>query len=119
MTQGEKFRAKRDALGVSQAEAARYFGVSTATISKFENGGRLSKDVYRGLKDGMEDFIRQFDHETYQWIRLKQEVASLELQDDKEKLWTLSHMITHVGKLMMDIQDRLKEKEKKKEEDDT
>lgn len=107
MKKYEECKAKRLALGVTQAELAKYVGVSAATISRFESGEFMSPEVYRAITRKLEEYIRAFDPETYYWLRIKQAALSLENQTDAEKLMNLSHMCTHIGKLLMSIQNRL------------
>lgn len=100
---GEQYKCKRLALGMTQAEIAKMCGVSGGTISRFERGEFLSQDVYLQIKRSVEGYIRSMDPDTYYTIRILEAAYSLEYKNRDQKLRTLSHMITHVGKLSMDL----------------
>lgn len=100
---GEQYKCKRLALGMTQADIAKMCGVSSATISKFERGEFLSQEVYLKIKRTVKGHIRSMDADTYYTIRILEAAYSLEYKNRDQKLLTLSHMMTHVGKLSMDL----------------
>lgn len=100
---GEQYKCKRMALGMTQADFADLCDVSTATISKFERGEHLSQEVYIRIKDTVERYIRGLDCESYYYIRILENVLSLQSKTTAEKLHTLNHMLVHIGKLNMSL----------------
>ena len=100
---GERYKMKRLALGMTQADFADLCGVSTATISKFERGEFLSQGFYEGIKNTVETYIRGLDSDEYYRIRIIESALSLDELDDDQKLRALAHMITHASKFQMDL----------------
>lgn len=103
MTIGERYKMKRLALGMTQADFASLCDVSSATISKFERGDFLSQEVYIRIKDTVESYIRGLDSDEYYRIRIIETALSLEDLNTDQKLRALSHMITHASKFQMDL----------------
>lgn len=103
MTIGERYKMKRLALGMTQADFADLCGVSTATISKFERGIFLSDEVFYRIKDTVEAYIRGLEGVEYYRIRIIESALSLDELDDDQKLRSLAHMITHASKFQMDL----------------
>lgn len=103
MTIGERYKMKRLALGMTQADFASLCDVSSATISKFERGEFLSQEVYLRIKNTVERYIRGLDSDEYYRIRIIEAALSLEDMNRDQKLKALSHMITHASKFQMDL----------------
>lgn len=103
MNIGEQYKCKRIALGMTQADFAALCDVSASTISRFEAGEFLSQEVYVRIKDTIERYIRGLDPEQYYYIRILENVLSLQSKTRDEKLHTLNHMLVHIGKLNMSL----------------
>ena len=99
----DSYKCKRMALGWTQADIARLVGVSSGTISRFENGEELSESVFNSIRYGIENYIQSLSREEYLQTRLLEEVLSLRYQNQQEQLYTLQHMSIHSSKLAMDI----------------
>lgn len=99
MKMHETIRCKRLALGLSQAEFGEIVGLSGATISTFENGKDVSKQVFNTIKYGLERHINTLSTEEYQEMLLVSMAYGLAYESDQEKLKTLQYMTMAIGKL--------------------
>lgn len=99
----DAYKCKRLALGLTQAEIANIIGVSSGTISRFENGEVLSEVVFNSIRYGIDNYFKSLDRDEYMERRLLESAYELMYQSDEEKLLTLNHMAIHIGKLNMDL----------------
>ena len=111
MKLADAYKCKRTALGMTQTELGKLFGVSGGTISRFENGEELSPVVFNTIRMGVEDYIRSLPRDRYIRVRLIEHALELEYMNAQEKIITLNHMAIHCNKSALDLLQEARNKE--------
>jgi transcriptional regulator with XRE-family HTH domain len=99
-------KAKRMALGLSQKELAQLAKVSQATITRLENGERLSTEYYVRVKEAINNLHYSMGTEEYLRTSISKGAEELKGLDGQEAIDVLSHLIVHCGKLIREINNK-------------
>ena len=103
----DAFRCKRQALGMTQKEIAEKINVSSATISRLENGEQLGESVFYDIKYGLERYIATLDRERFLRFNIIYRVMQMGYETDEEHLLTLQNISLNCSKLSMEIAKKL------------
>jgi DNA-binding XRE family transcriptional regulator len=96
-------KAKRIALGLSQADLASIAKVSQSTIVRLEKGERLSTEYYIRVKEAINSMHYSMPSEEYLRTSIAKDAEELKKLEGKDAIDVLTHLIVHCSKLINEL----------------
>lgn len=103
MRMHEVISLKRKALGLTQAELGSMAGVSSGTVSAYEEGKTTSEPVVRCIIRAIDDKMNSLSKEEYFEVMLTKSVLELPYVEGDEKRRTLSYIIKWASQLNIEM----------------
>lgn len=105
------FKCKRLATGLTQQDVAEMVGVSSATISKFEQGEDVTTVVFNGIRNAMDNYLNSLDKIDYLSAQIKSQVLMLDYQSERDQLKSLNYITMNIGRYGIELHKKVKEDE--------